>query len=75
MSAVPAFFIDYQLRVDAELKRLVPADGNRVQQSMAYTVHAQSKRVRPVLVLLCAELCGGTPVSYTHLTLPTTERV
>ena len=61
MSAVPAFFIDYQLRVDAELKRLVPADGNRVQQSMAYTVHAPSKRVRPVLVLLCAELCGGTP--------------
>jgi geranylgeranyl diphosphate synthase type II len=61
MNAVPAFFIDYQLRVDAELKRLVPADGNRVQQSMAYTVHAPSKRVRPVLVLLCAELCGGTP--------------
>ena len=60
MSAVPAFFIDYQLRVDAELKRLVPADGNRVQQSMAYTIHAPSKRVRAVLVLLCAELCGGT---------------
>jgi geranylgeranyl pyrophosphate synthase len=59
MSAVPAFFIDYQLRVDAELKRLVPPDGNRVQQSMAYTVHAPSKRVRAVLVLLCAELCGA----------------
>jgi geranylgeranyl diphosphate synthase, type II len=60
MTAVPAFFIDYQHRVDAELKRLVPADGNRVQQSMAYTVHASSKRVRAVLTLLCAELCGGT---------------
>jgi geranylgeranyl diphosphate synthase, type II len=60
MTAVPAFLIDYQHRVDAELKRLVPADGNRVQQSMAYTVHASSKRVRAVLTLLCAELCGGT---------------
>jgi geranylgeranyl pyrophosphate synthase len=60
MNAVPAFFIDYQLRVDSELKRLVPVDGNRVQQAMAYTLHASSKRVRAVLVLLCAELCGGT---------------
>jgi geranylgeranyl diphosphate synthase type II len=60
MTAAPAFFIDYQLRIDSELKRLVPPDGNRVQQSMAYTLHAPSKRVRAVLVLLCAELCGGT---------------
>jgi geranylgeranyl pyrophosphate synthase len=60
MSAVPAFFVDYQQRVDAELKRLVPPDGNRVQASMAYTVHAPSKRIRAVLALLSAELCGGT---------------
>ena len=33
--------------------------GQPVQQSMAYTVHAPSKRVRAVLTLLCAELCGG----------------
>jgi geranylgeranyl diphosphate synthase, type II len=59
MSAVPAFFIDYQQRVDVELKRLVPPGGSRVQQSMAYTLHAPSKRVRAVLTLLCAELCGG----------------
>ena len=59
MSAVPAFFSEYQQRVDAELRRLVPAGGSRVQQSMAYTVHAPSKRVRAVLTLLCAELCGG----------------
>jgi geranylgeranyl pyrophosphate synthase len=26
---------------------------------MAYTLHAPSKRVRPVLTMLCAELCGG----------------
>jgi geranylgeranyl diphosphate synthase type II len=60
MSAVPGFFSDYQQRVDRELQRLVPADGSRVQQSMAYTVHASSKRVRAVLTLLCAELCGGS---------------
>ena len=59
MTAVPAFFIDYQQRVDAELRRLVPSGGSRVQQSMAYTVHAPSKRVRAILTLLSAELCGG----------------
>jgi len=59
MSRLPAFFPEYQARVDAELARLVPTDGERVQQAMAYTVHAPSKRVRPVLTLLCAELCGG----------------
>jgi geranylgeranyl pyrophosphate synthase len=58
--SVPAFFSDYQQRVDRELRRLVPAQGGRVQQSMAYTVHAPSKRVRAILTLLCAELCGGS---------------
>ena len=60
MSGVPEFFSEYQRRVDEELRRLVPADGSRVQQAMAYTVHAPSKRVRAVLTLLCAELCGGS---------------
>jgi len=60
MIAVPEFFRDYQQRVDQELRRLVPLEGSRVQQSMAYTVHAPSKRVRAVLTLLCAELCGGS---------------
>ncbi len=57
--AVPAFFADYQRAADAELRTLVPEDGDAVQRSMAYTVLAPSKRVRPVLTLLCAELCGG----------------
>jgi geranylgeranyl diphosphate synthase type II len=70
MIAIPAFFAEYQALVDAELRRLVlvdqsaqreggPDGGERVQQSMAYTLLAPSKRVRPVLTLLCAELCGG----------------
>jgi geranylgeranyl diphosphate synthase type II len=42
------------------LQRLVPSDGDSVQRSMAYTLHAPAKRVRPVLTLLSAELCGGT---------------
>jgi geranylgeranyl diphosphate synthase type II len=60
MIAVPPSFAEYQTIVDAELRRLVPDGGGRVQQSMAYTVHAPSKRVRPVLTMLAAELCGGT---------------
>ena len=61
MIAVPAFFAEYQALVDAELDRLVSGDGSPVWRSMAYTVRAPSKRVRPVLTLLAAELCGGVP--------------
>ena len=57
--AVPGFFAEYQHRVDAELRRLVPGTGETVEQAMAYTALAPSKRVRPVLTLLTAELCGG----------------
>jgi geranylgeranyl diphosphate synthase, type II len=57
--AVPAFFAQYQRVTDIELRRIVPDAGDPVQRSMAYTVLAPSKRVRPVLTLLCAELCGG----------------
>lgn len=62
MPGLPAFFADYQRAADAELHRLVPDAGDAVQRAMAYTVLAPSKRVRPVLTLLCAELCGGTTV-------------
>lgn len=57
--AVPAFFAGYQRAADAELRRIIPETRDTVQRSMAYTVLAPSKRVRPVLTLLCAELCGG----------------
>jgi geranylgeranyl diphosphate synthase type II len=60
MSAIPPFFADYQAAVDAELRVLVPDTGDRVQRAMAYTLLAPSKRVRPVLTLLCADLCGGS---------------
>ena len=59
MTALPAFFADYQRRVAAELARLVSAGGGRVEQAMAYTALASSKQVRAILVLLCADLCRG----------------
>ncbi len=61
MIAAPPFFSAYQSLVNAELDGLVASDGSVVSKSMAYTVGAPSKRVRPVLTLLAAELCGGTP--------------
>jgi geranylgeranyl diphosphate synthase type II len=57
---LPGFFAEYQRAANAELQRLVGGQGDRVQEAMAYTVLAPSKRVRPVLTLLSAELCGGT---------------
>ena len=59
MIAAPPFFAAYQALVNTELDRLVIDDGSMVSKSMAYTVGAPSKRVRPVLTLLAAELCGG----------------
>jgi geranylgeranyl diphosphate synthase type II len=58
MTAVPAFFADYQRRVHVELQRLVSGD-SEVELAMAYTVLAPSKLVRAVLVMLSAELCRG----------------
>ena len=57
--AVPAFFAEYQQAVDSDLQRRAAAGPDLVEQSMAYTLLAPSKRVRPVLTLLSAELCGG----------------
>lgn len=58
--AVPPFFTEYQQVIDLQLKRSVPDSADVVERSMAYTLLAPSKRVRPVLTLLAAELCGGT---------------
>jgi geranylgeranyl diphosphate synthase, type II len=60
LAAVPTFFAEYQGRVEETLRRVVPGDGGPVERAMAYTLHGPSKRVRPVLAILSAELCGGT---------------
>ena len=61
MSPVPAFFAGYQGRVDEVLQRLVAGDDGPIGRSMAYSLFAPSKRVRPVLTLLSAEMCGANP--------------
>jgi geranylgeranyl diphosphate synthase type II len=61
MITTPGFFSEYRERIDRELSTLIPENGEAVQQAMAYTVHAPSKRIRPVLTLLTTELCGGNP--------------
>lgn len=62
---LPAFFADYQAQVSREIESLLRAaapttdgDGSRVSESMRYTALAESKRVRAVLAMLSAELCG-----------------
>jgi geranylgeranyl diphosphate synthase type II len=60
-TALPRFFADYQARIDETLRSLVPDDGTAVSRAMTYTLEAPSKRVRPVLTLLAAEICGGSP--------------
>ncbi len=58
--ALPRFFAEYQATIEDTLRSLVPDDGTVVTKAMTYTLDAPSKRVRPVLALLAAELCGGT---------------
>lgn len=60
MTLVPRFFAEYQRRIDGELRQFVPGSGDRVQEAMAYALHAPAKRIRPVLTMLTAELCGGS---------------
>ena len=59
-TALPRFFAEYQASIDETLRSLVPDDGTIVTKAMTYTLEAPSKRVRPVLTLLAAELCGGS---------------
>ena len=59
MIPTPAFFPEYRQRIDRALTNLVPGDDDVVRTAMAYTVHAPSKRIRPVLTLLTAEICGS----------------
>lgn len=63
MPSLPGFFVNYQAQINRALDELVPpaATQSPVIDAMRYTLLASSKRVRAVLTLLSAELCGGTP--------------
>src|SRR6478609_308054 len=61
MPSLPAFFDTFQPLIAAALDPLIPAGGpapTPVVEAMRYTLLAPSKRVRAVLVLLAADLCG-----------------
>lgn len=66
MRALPGFFATYQDRIERGLESMVPDTGNlaagsaleQTTAAMRYTLLAPAKRVRAVVVLLSAELCG-----------------
>jgi geranylgeranyl diphosphate synthase type II len=58
--AVPGFFAEYHALVDVALKEIIPDGTTRLAEAMAYTLRTPSKRVRPVLTILAAEVCGGS---------------
>lgn len=60
MTALPAFFAPYQDEVARALEDLVPVvPGSRVAEAMRYTLLAPSKRVRAILAILAADVCGA----------------
>ncbi|GMV20668.1 MAG: geranyltranstransferase [Acidimicrobiia bacterium] len=60
MSSLPAYFAVHQPAVSRALDAFLPeAPDSPVVEAMRYTLLAPSKRVRAVLVLLSAELCGS----------------
>jgi geranylgeranyl diphosphate synthase type II len=58
---LPAFAAAQQATIERALDRLLPASpaGTAVDRAMRYTLLAPSKRVRAVLAIAAAELCGG----------------
>jgi|RhiMetdeSRZDD1v2_1073273.scaffolds.fasta_scaffold00023_30 geranylgeranyl diphosphate synthase type II len=66
MTALPAFFAPYQDAINRALERVVPGEpastnggAPAVIDAMRYTLLAPSKRVRAVLVMLAADICGN----------------
>jgi geranylgeranyl diphosphate synthase type II len=60
---LPPFIAEHLERIDRELERLVPPESQPpavLHRAMRYTLLAPSKRVRAVLTLLSARVCGGT---------------
>ena len=55
--------------VNALIRRQLHSDVALINQLAGYIIDGGGKRMRPVTVLLAA------PVSYTHLTLPTSDLV
>jgi geranylgeranyl pyrophosphate synthase len=61
MSSLPGVFATHQAAISRALDAFVPAQPDApVVDAMRYTLLAPSKRVRAVLVILSADLCGST---------------
>jgi len=45
--------------VNAALKKFLPKDNSIISKAMRYSMLAGGKRLRPIFVLLAAQLCGG----------------
>jgi geranylgeranyl diphosphate synthase type II len=59
---LPPFIAEHVAAIERELDRVVPAETTRperLHRAMRYTLMAPSKRVRAVLTLLAAEVCGS----------------
>jgi geranylgeranyl diphosphate synthase type II len=59
---LPGFIASHIGAIDAQLDRVTPPETTRPQalhRAMRYTLFAPSKRVRAVLTLLAAEVCGS----------------
>jgi geranylgeranyl pyrophosphate synthase len=61
MPTLPGFFAAQQETIARALEAMVPpaTQADPVREAMRYTLLAPSKRVRAVLVLLAADLCGN----------------
>lgn len=59
---LPPFIATHIAAIERELDRVTPAETRRpevLHRAMRYTLFAPSKRVRAVLTLLSADVCGG----------------
>ena len=59
--ALPTFFSEYQSQVARAIDAILPPPAEEpraIHETMRYTALAESKRVRAVLAMLSAELCG-----------------
>ncbi len=50
--------------IEKALERYLPRDNRLISRAMKYSLMAGGKRLRPVLVLEGAALCGGRPADY-----------
>lgn len=56
-----AYLADMKRLVDSELDSLLPLDGSILAEAMRYSALAPGKRIRAILMIESAKVCGGSP--------------